>query len=93
MAIDEQEGLILATATANLLAQFDIAPDPKTQAIIGMIMAAGTVYGPRVYLINVRKAQEKAERKANVKGDGIAGMTDAQGNPIGTAPFNMSPGN
>jgi len=82
MIIDDQEGMLLAKATANVLEQFDLKPDPKTQAIIGLVMAAGTVYAPRVIMINQRKAQQAKEKR-----NGTAGLYDAQGNPVGTTQF------
>lgn len=85
IAIDKAEGDMLANATANVLAQFDITPDPKTQAIIGMIMACGAVYGPRVMLYRMRQAQERKEAEP-----GTAGVYDASGNPVGTTEFSSS---
>lgn len=58
MALDEEEGKLLAEATANVLAEFDIRPDPKLQAVIGLITAAGVVYGPRVVMIRARWKEE-----------------------------------
>lgn len=81
IAIDASEGDILANASANVLAQFDIAPDPKTQAIIGMIMACGAVYAPRVVVYRMRKAQEEKERA------GEAGIYSPDGTPQGTTSF------
>jgi hypothetical protein len=83
IAIDRSEGDILANATANVLAQFDIAPDPKTQAIIGMIMACGAVYAPRVIAYRMRTAQEAQER------EGQAGVYSADGSPQGTTNFSV----
>jgi len=85
LSIDKAEGDMLANATANMLAQFDITPDPKTQAIIGMIMACGAVYGPRVMLYRMRKAQERQETQP-----GTAGVYDASGNPVGTTEFSAA---
>ena len=59
MALEDKEAELLATATANVLNEFDIRPDPKIEAIIGLIMAAGSIYGPRVYLIAERKKHER----------------------------------
>jgi hypothetical protein len=84
IAIDASEGDLLANAAANLLAQFDIAPDPKTQAIIGMIMACGVVYGPRVMIVGARKRQERKE-----KATGEAGVYSPSGEPQGTTPFSV----
>lgn len=67
--LDKEESDYLAKASANVLEQFDIAPDPKTQAIAGLIIALGTVYAPRYIMISTRvKAEKKAkqENKATV---------------------------
>lgn len=82
MMIDQEEGELLATASVNMMQQFDIAPDPKTQAIIGMIMATATVYGPRIYMIRARLAQEAKEAKA-----GKAGVYAPDGAPVGTTDY------
>lgn len=85
--IDEAEGRMLAEASANVMEQFDLKPDPKTQAIIGLVMAAGTVYGPRAVIIQMRKAQERAEKRAGADGTGTAGVYGANGEPLGTTDF------
>jgi len=64
MALSQDEADVLANASVNVLEQFDIRPDPKVEAIVGLIIAAGTVYGPRAYLIRQRMAKENAERKS-----------------------------
>lgn len=64
LAIEETEAKSLAGAVANVLEEFDIQPDPKVQAIVGLVIAAGSVYGPRMYLIRERqKAQRKVKEK------------------------------
>jgi hypothetical protein len=85
--IDEAEGRMLAEASANVMEQFDLKPDPKTQAIIGLVMAAGTVYGPRAVIIQMRKAQERTEKRAGADGTGTAGVYGAGGEPLGTTEF------
>lgn len=82
MMIDQDEGEILARATVNVLDQYDFTPDPKIQAIIGMVMAAGTVYAPRVVLIRARLAQQAKEREA-----GTAGVYGPGGEAMGTTTF------
>lgn len=67
--LDKQESDLLATAAADVLKEFDVTPDPKTQAIIGLIIALGTVYAPRAIMISARLKSEKkaaAENKATV---------------------------
>lgn len=63
MVLDKGESDMLAKATVNVMEQFDITPDPKVQAMAGLIIAAGTVYGPRVYLIRDRVKQEAKQRE------------------------------
>jgi hypothetical protein len=82
MMIDADEGKLLAKAASNVLEQFDLKPDPKIQAIVGLVMAAGTVYGPRAYSIRQRKLQERAEKKA-----GTAGVYNPDGTAAGTTSF------
>lgn len=62
LVIDEAEARTLSEATANVLREFDIRPDPKVEAIIGLITACGVVYGPKVYFIRERKKAEKEAR-------------------------------
>jgi hypothetical protein len=58
--LDKTETDMLANATVNVLQQFDIRPDPKIEAIFGLITAAGIVYAPRFILYRNRIAS-KAE--------------------------------
>lgn len=83
LVIDADESKLLANATANLLEQFDLKPDPKIQALIGLVMAAGTVYGPRAFMIRQRKLQEAKEKKDS----GTAGVYNADGTAAGMTSF------
>ena len=87
LQIDDEEGNLLATATANVFEQFNFMPDPKIAAVVGLVMAAGKVYGPRVYLINARRSAEAKARKANKNGEGVATVFNPDGTTA-TAPFN-----
>jgi hypothetical protein len=62
IAIDSDDANTLAKATANVLAEFDITPDPKVAAIVGLVVAAGTVYGPMAVSIRMRKDAERKQR-------------------------------
>jgi len=57
--LEDLEAESLANATANVLREFDIRPDPKIEAIVGLVMVAGSIYGPRLYLINERKKKDR----------------------------------
>ncbi len=61
LALEDQEANTLAIATKNVLVEFDIRPDPKIEAVFGLIVAAGTVYGPKVYFIRERWKKEAKE--------------------------------
>lgn len=60
MALEDQEAEALATATSNVLKEFDIQPNPKVEALVALAMTAGSIYGPRIYLIGERRKREKA---------------------------------
>ncbi len=62
LAIDNDDATTLAKATANVLAEFNIAPDPKVAAVIGLVIAAGSVYGPMGFNIRERKLREAKEK-------------------------------
>lgn len=70
MLLEPGEADMLAAASVNVLDQFDIRPDPKIEAIFGLIIAAGTVYAPRYYLVRKRTAEERA-RQANAEEAGF----------------------
>ena len=63
IAVDETEARVLATAVSDVLEQFDIQPDPKIQAIVGLVIAAGSIYGPRMYLVRERQKTAKREKQ------------------------------
>lgn len=56
--IEDAESEALAKSVATVLDEFDITPDPKIQAIVGLVTTAGVIYGPRVYMIRQRKKEE-----------------------------------
>lgn len=68
LALDESEANSLAQATANVLNEFDIQPNPKVEAIIALGIVAGSIYGPRAYVINERikgrKNNESSDKSA-----------------------------
>lgn len=64
--IDASEGKALATAVANVLVEFDIPIDSKTQAMVSLIVAGASIYGPRLYLYNERMKGQKKARAGTV---------------------------
>jgi hypothetical protein len=59
VALESDEADALAKASAQVLIEFDITPNPKVQAIVGLVMCCGSIYGPRVYLVRERWKEEK----------------------------------
>lgn len=64
MALEDDEAQLLAKATVPVLEQFQFVPDPRYAAVFGLLMAAGKIYAPRVYLIRAR-LREEADVKKN----------------------------
>lgn len=58
MAIDAQESHILADALANLADHYKISIAGKPGAVLGLIYAAGTVYGPRAVAVFMKLRKE-----------------------------------
>lgn len=63
LKLEDEEAEALAKSTAVVLEEFDIRPDPKIEAIIGLVTTAGMIYGPRAYLIAERKKMERRNRE------------------------------
>ena len=61
LELEEDEAKSLAMASANVMEQFNITPDPKVTAVLGLVTTCGMIYGPRVYSIRERKKEEKAQ--------------------------------
>lgn len=65
LELEEKEADTLAQATARVLEEFDFTPSPKVQAVVGLIVACGSIYGPKAIQIKMRWDAEK-----EVKEDG-----------------------
>jgi hypothetical protein len=63
LKLEESESQALAQATTNVMREFDMAPDPKVVAVVGLITTASTIYGPRVYMISRRKTEDKEKKE------------------------------
>ncbi len=70
IALEPDESKALAHGVTNVLEQFDIRPDPKVEAVVGLIIAASSIYGPKVYLYRERKKAERAELIQKAKDSG-----------------------
>lgn len=62
MVLEDDEGKSLAVAISNVLNEFDIRPDPKIEALVGLGIIAAGIYGPRMYLIQERNKRAKKEK-------------------------------
>jgi hypothetical protein len=85
MVLEQSEADLLAEATVNVMREFDIKADPRAEAVIGLIVAAGTVYGPRVYNIKHRQKEEAKVAKA-VRTETYEPERDTTAGPIFDAP-------
>ena len=63
LVLNEEETKALAGATAKVLEEFDIRPDPKVEAVVGLVTTAGAICGPKVYFIRERKRAERRQRE------------------------------
>lgn len=64
LEIDEGEGEKLATSAAAVLAHYpNTVISPKTVDIMTLMMALGSVYGPRAIAFRNRRAEERSNRQ------------------------------
>lgn len=63
IVLDGDDADALAKAATNVLVEFDVTPNPKVQAVVGLVMTCGAVYGPKAYLIKERLKEEKSNGK------------------------------
>lgn len=59
MLLDDSETAALAKSVVNVMAQFDLSPDPRIVAVGGLIATATQIYAPRIWLIKERRKNEK----------------------------------
>ncbi len=64
LQIDRSESKLLAESLAELSSHYNFAPDPKVMAWVAMFGALGTVYGPRIAAMTVRKKTEPQNGEA-----------------------------
>lgn len=68
--LNEKEAETLASATANVADAFDFQPDPRFQAVAGLVSVSAMIYGPRIYLYRKHLA-EKDKEKSNEDANGV----------------------
>lgn len=62
-ALEKKEADNLAASVANVMDQFDMTPDPKFTAVVGLVTTASMIYGPRIYLYKAHKSTKEKEKK------------------------------
>ena len=84
-AIEKKEADALSASIANVMAQFDWAPDPRFTAIAGLVTTSATIYGPRLYLYREHAKAKAQEKKAAANG------ADSSGNDMVYTGLTMTP--
>lgn len=83
LEIDGEEGELLATRTAAVLSHYPNVPiSPKTMDFIGLFMALGQVYGPRVVSVRLRRSTERAKTVSKPAPVGASGPIPQPANTI-----------
>lgn len=63
LAIDNNEGKLIASAIADVQAHYNWDVSPDVQIWVNLVTAMGAVYGPRAVSIYVRKKQAKTVKR------------------------------
>lgn len=89
IALEKDDANRLAKAMAEVAVYYPANIDPKTLAWVNLLMAAGTVYGPMVFLVAERR---RAERAANVTAEATHTFMEPTLHPAGApAPVQVAP--
>lgn len=83
MELEKAESDALASSIANVMEQFDFAPDPRFTAIAGLVTTGATIYGPRIYLYR----EDAKEKRRNNPGKQTV---DAKVSNINDFPHNLA---
>lgn len=65
LALDRTESKLLAESVAEVQSFYGNTLDPKIVAWVGLIGVAGSIYGPRIAAIKLRKTLENEQKKAD----------------------------
>ncbi len=86
LALDEAEANAIAGAVANCLDVFDVRPDPRVEAVVGLVTTCGPIYATKYFLIRHRKNAERRAAPASAPApDAAAHMSGDQSAPNGEA--------
>ncbi len=61
--LDDKESEKLAESVTIVLREFDVSPDPKVTAVVGLLTTCGSIYYPRYYLIKERRSEELKQKE------------------------------
>lgn len=64
LALDEEEAKALSEGVKEVASHYDIEPDPKIMAWVGLIGTCSAIYAPRIMAYKMRRAQERKEERA-----------------------------
>ena len=76
IALEQVEARQMAEAIANVSRHYDIAATQKTLDWANLIMAAGMIYGTRLYAIRAKRVANKPAKPATNGATHIAGVGD-----------------
>jgi len=68
LELSDNEANMLARPMSEILSMYGVEIDPKVMAWMELAGAASYVYGPRIAMVRMRLAEEKAKRNAETKG-------------------------
>jgi hypothetical protein len=68
LELEQDDARNLAEASANLLNEFEIKPDPKIEATIAFVVVAGSIYAPKLAMIRMRRQEEKVNKGGVILG-------------------------
>jgi hypothetical protein len=96
LVIQEPEAKSLARALKQIAAQYQVNVSPRAMAFYQLLTAASLVYGPRLFMVAGRKAQQaKAQQQARQampvitpQGNGVPGAFDEAPPPAGSMKYN-----
>lgn len=60
-ALNDTEAGALSASVVNVMQAFDIRPDPRAQAVVGLMMTSAMIYGPRFYVLKNRERTKKSD--------------------------------
>lgn len=63
LQLDDKEAKLLAQSAAEVASHYNVEIDPKVMAWIGFFGVCGSIYGPRIAAMKIRKDMERREAR------------------------------